>query len=127
MSDHPKDRQYCESHEWVQINGDEATVGISDFAQAQLGDLVFVELPECEKQITKGDEVVVLESVKAAADVYAPLSGTVTAVNENLSETPETINQDPHNSGWLYKLKLSDPAQSETLLSAEEYQKQLAE
>jgi glycine cleavage system H protein len=119
MSTIPTDRLYDESHEWVMIDGDVATIGITDHAQDQLGDLVFVELPEIGTVLVKGDNSAVVESVKAASDVYSPIDGEVVEINEALVDEPETINQAPHEGGWLYKLKIT--GSTDHLLDAEAY------
>lgn len=121
MSDIPSDLKYAKSHEWVRVEGDEATVGITDHAQDQLGDMVFVELPETGTSYAAGDACAVVESVKAASDVYAPLSGEVLEVNDALSDSPELVNQDAFGDGWICKLKISDPAELAALLDAEAY------
>lgn len=124
--DVPDDRKYLESHEWVDADGDTATVGISDFAQDELGDVVFVELPAEGDEVTKDAEFGVVESIKAVSDLYSPVSGTVTAVNEELVDTPELVNDDPFGDGWLIEVELADPAERENLLTAEEYREQIA-
>lgn len=121
MSDIPSDLKYSKSHEWVRVEGDEATVGITDHAQDQLGDMVFVELPETGTSYAAGDACAVVESVKAASDVYAPLSGEVLEVNDALSDSPELVNQDAFGDGWICKLKISDPAELDALLDAAAY------
>lgn len=113
---------YTADHEWISLEGDLATVGITDHAQEQLGDLVFVELPEIGRSLEKGEETVVVESVKAASDVYAPVSGQVTAVNGELAGDPALVNRSPLGEGWLFKLKVADPSQFEGLMDAEAYQ-----
>lgn len=113
---------YTADHEWISLEGDLATVGITDHAQEQLGDLVFVELPEIGRTLEKGEETVVVESVKAASDVYAPVSGQVTAVNGELAGDPALVNRSPLGEGWLFKLKVADPSQLEGLMDAEAYQ-----
>ena len=106
MSHIPADLKYTKTHEWVRLNPDgSVTVGITDHAQEQLGDMVFVELPELERVVTAGEECAVVESVKAASDVYSPLAGEVVAVNEALTEKPELVNQDPYGEGWLFQLQ----------------------
>ena len=115
------DVRYLETHEWARKDGDEIVVGISDYAQGTLSDIVYVELPEVGDAVTKGDQLGVVESVKAAGDVYAPVSGTIVAVNEALEDTPELINQDPFGEGWLVRIKPSEPAEWETLLDVEAY------
>lgn len=121
MSDAPVELRYASSHEWVRNEDGLITVGISDFAQESLGDVVFVELPEVGEMATAGEEIGVVESVKAAADIYAPVSGTVVAVNENLEDAPELVNQDPYGDGWFYRLEVEDEAEIEELLDAAAY------
>ncbi len=120
-----EDRYYTESDEWVKIDGDIATVGITDYAQKKLRDIVGVELPEVGKQVKMGESVAVVESVKAAADIYSPLSGTVIEVNESLINEPELINKDPYGSGWIFKLKVANAAEIERLLTAEKYSEKI--
>ena len=128
MSDIPTDLRYMSSHEWTRVENDgTAYVGISDHAQNAMGDLVYVELPEVGDTINAGDEVGVVESVKAASDIYSPVTGEIIAINEALNDNPEQVNNDPYGDGWLYRLKLSDPEELEDLLSAEEYAEQLEE
>src|SRR5687768_4103681 len=112
---------YTEEHEWIRVEGDEATVGITDFAQGQLGDIVFVELPEAGRQLAKGGEAAVVESVKAASDVYAPVSGEVTEGNQALTADPALVNSDPEGEGWFFRLRLSDPSELEGLMDAAAY------
>jgi glycine cleavage system H protein len=114
-------RFYTEDHEWVEVDGDVATVGITDYAQGQLGDIVFVEVPEEGSQVTKGDEAAVVESVKAASDVYAPVSGTVIEGNPALGEEPDLVNQDPEGEGWFFKLTLSDAGELDALMDEAKY------
>lgn len=114
--------RYTKDHEYIRIEGDTGTVGITDYAQGQLGDVVFVELPTVGKALTKGGEAAVVESVKAASEVYAPVSGEVVAVNSELEAAPGTVNEDPAGKGWFVKLKLTDAAELEGLLSEAEYQ-----
>ena len=122
MSDIPSDLRYTESHEWVSVEDDGIVrVGITDHAQTQLGDLVFVELPEEESQLNQGDACAVVESVKAASDIYAPISGTVIAINEALEDDPGLVNNDPYGDGWLFSLRPDDEAQIEALLDADAY------
>ncbi len=128
MSNTPSELKYASSHEWARLEEDGTiTVGISDHAQEALGDVVFVELPDVGASLAAGDDAGVVESVKAASDVYAPVGGEVIAVNEQLEDEPETVNADPYNDGWFYKLQPSDPAELEKLLSAEDYAAQCAE
>ena len=112
---------YTEEHEWIRVEGSEATVGITDFAQGQLGDIVFVELPEAGREVTKGGEAAVVESVKAASDVYAPVDGEVVEANAALSDDPSLANSDPEGEGWFFRLRLADPSQLEGLMDAEAY------
>lgn len=121
MSKTPAELKYAPSHEWVRVDGDVATVGITDHAQDALGDLVYVELPEVGDTVAAQDEAGVVESVKAASDIYAPVSGEIIAVNEALSDSPEIVNSDPYHDGWMYKIRMSDVAELEDLLSAEDY------
>lgn len=114
-------RYYTEDHEWVEVDGDIGTVGISDYAQSQLGDIVFVEVPDEGKDVGKGDDVAVVESVKAASDVYSPVSGTVIEGNAALADAPETVNEDPEGDGWFFKLTLSDPSELESLMDEAAY------
>ena len=118
----PKDLKYSATHEWSKVDGDIVTVGITDFAQDQLGDVVFVELPEPGKKFSAGDAAAVVESVKTASDIYAPVSGEVTEVNGELEDAPEKLNESPYEGGWLFKLQVSDEGELENLLSAEDYQ-----
>lgn len=112
---------FTEEHEWILVEGDVATVGITDHAQEQLGDVVFVEVPDEGKVFDKGDEAAVVESVKAASDVYSPVSGEVTEGNEVLAEDPSLVNSDPEGDGWFFKLTLSDTSELEELMSVSEY------
>lgn len=113
--------RYTKDHEYVRVEGDVGTVGITAYAQEQLGDVVYVELPEIGKTVAKGDEAAVVESVKAASEVYAPVSGEVVAVNADLEGTPATINEDPLGKGWFLKIKLSDTAELDDLMSEADY------
>jgi len=122
MSEIPNDRLYIKSHEWIERDGDTVTIGITDHAQESLGDLVFVELPETGESLSAGDVCAVVESVKAASDIYAPLTGEVTAVNEELADSPELINEDPYGEGWLMKMSITDEAELDDFLDAEAYQ-----
>lgn len=115
------DLRYSEEHEWVDVEGDIATVGISDFAQEQLGDVVFVELPEVGTEISAGDQVAVVESVKAASEVYSPLTGEVTEVNDTIVDDPSGVNGDAEGEGWFFKMKLSDSEELEELMDAKAY------
>ena len=112
---------YTREHEWVSVEGDSATVGITDFAQGQLGDVVFVEVPEAGRVLAQGGEAAVVESVKAASDVYAPVSGTVTEGNQALVDDPALINSDPEGEGWFFRLDLSDNGELSELMNADQY------
>jgi len=117
----PADRRYSKEHEWVRRDGETARVGITDYAQDQLGDVVYVDLPEAGATIAQFDKMGEIESVKAVSDLYAPISGEVTRVNDGLVEKPETVNKDPHGEGWLIEVRLSDASEMDKLMSAEEY------
>lgn len=118
----PEQLKYTKDHEWVKIEGDTATVGITDFAQSELGDIVFIEV-ETEGESLDQEEVFgSIEAVKTVSDLFMPVSGEVTEFNEDLEETPELVNEDPYEKGWIVKIKLSDPAQAEALMSAADYQ-----
>lgn len=122
MSEIPGDLKFMKSHEWVRVEGDgKVTVGISDHAQAQLGDLVYVELPAVGDHFDAASACAVVESVKAASDIYAPVAGTVVAVNEVLNDTPETVNEDAFGEGWLFTLEIDDAGQLDGLLDADAY------
>jgi len=118
--------RYTKDHEWIRLDGDVATVGISEHAQSALGDIVYVELPEIGREVEQGGEAAVVESVKAASDVYAPVSGQVVAVNEALDGSPATINEDAEGKGWFFRLRPSSPAQIDALMTAEQYKEYLA-
>lgn len=127
MSNIPEELKYTSSHEWVRLDDDGTiTVGISDHAQAALGDLVYVELAEANNEVSAEDTACVVESVKAASDVYAPVPGEIIEANEALSESPELVNSDPYGDGWLFKMRPSDERDLEELLSAQDYQDLLA-
>jgi glycine cleavage system H protein len=113
--------KYTREHEWVRIEGDIATVGITFYAQEQLGDVVFVELPDEHTSVDQGAEVAIVESVKAASDIYAPITGTIVETNGDLSDRPELINEDPENDGWFFRMQLSDPSEIEDLLDEAAY------
>lgn len=122
MSNIPSELKYATSHEWVRVESDGiVTVGITEHAQGLLGDMVFVELPDVDDSISTGDDVAVAESVKAASDIYAPISGTVVEINEALEDSPELVNSDAFGEGWLFKVKLDDASELENLLDAEGY------
>jgi len=121
MSDTPTDLHYATSHEWAALNDGVVTVGVSDFAQEALGDVVFVELPQPEQIVRAGEEAAVVESVKAAADVYSPVSGTVIEVNEALEESPELVNQAPYGDGWFFRVRIDTEVELDDLLDAAAY------
>jgi glycine cleavage system H protein len=118
----PPGLRYSKEHEWVATEDEVATVGITDHAQEQLGEIVFIELPAVGDKVSKDDPFGVVESVKAVSDIYAPVSGTVIAVNEDLPESPETVNEDPYGDGWLIRVRLSDAADLEDLMDSDEYE-----
>ena len=121
MSECPEGLKYTDSHEWVSVEDNVATIGITEHAQSQLGELVFVELPEVNDELKNGEEAGVLESVKTASDFYTPVSGKVVESNIELADTPEMVNESPYGDGWLFKIELSDQAELDSLLSAEDY------
>jgi glycine cleavage system H protein len=125
MSNVPSDLKYAKSHEWVRVEGSVATVGITDHAQHELTDVVFVETPQAGKELKAGETCAVVESVKTASDIYSPVSGTVLEVNQKVSENPALVNTDPYGAGWFYKVKLSDPAELNQLMNAADYLKQI--
>ncbi|MFW6141629.1 MAG: glycine cleavage system protein GcvH [Candidatus Saliniplasma sp.] len=116
-----EDLKYTEKHEWIKIDGEEITYGITDYAQEELGDIVYVELPMEGEDVDKGDVIGVVESVKTVSDLYAPISGTISAVNMNLEGAPEQINEDPFGEGWIAKMEIDSKSELEELLTAEEY------
>jgi glycine cleavage system H protein len=120
---YPENLRYTKEHEWVRVDGDIGTIGITDHAQQELGDIVYVDLPKVGTQIAQGATAGSVESVKAVSDIYAPVSGEVTDINPALADAPEKLNEDPHGEAWLMKIKLSTPAEVAKLLSAAEYQK----
>jgi glycine cleavage system H protein len=124
---YPSDYRYTKEHEWVRVEGDVATVGITDYAQHELGDVVYVEMPKPGTKLNAGQSFGTVESVKAVSDIYAPVAGVVTEVNSALSDAPETINKDPHGAAWLIKLKLSDPSEVAKLMNAAAYETFIAE
>ncbi len=125
MSNIPSDLKYAKSHEWVRVNGDTATVGITDHAQHELTDIVFVELPEVGRKVKAGEACAVVESVKTASDIYSPVSGEIIETNQAVVDNPALVNKEPHAGGWFFKIKLSNPAELNALLSPEDYQKQI--
>lgn len=126
MSNIPSDLKYAKSHEWVRLNGDVATVGISDHAQHELTDVVFVELPAVGRKVKAGEACAVVESVKTASDVYSPVSGEIMAVNPPVAEQPGLVNTEPYGGGWFFQVKLADPAELNALMSPTEYQAHIA-
>ncbi|WP_338884764.1 MULTISPECIES: glycine cleavage system protein GcvH [Xenorhabdus] len=128
MSHVPAELKYTESHEWVRSEGNgEYTVGITEHAQKLLGDMVFVDLPEIGTEVNSGDDCAVVESVKAASDIYAPVSGKIIAVNPDLENSPELVNSEPYNEGWLFRVKIADESELANLLDAESYRSLLEE
>jgi len=125
MSNVPSDLKYAKSHEWVRVSGAEATVGITDHAQHELTDVVFVELPSVGKKIKAGESCAVVESVKTASDIYSPISGEVKEVNQAVVSDPSLVNREPYSGGWFYKMILSDTAELENLLNPQQYQAQI--
>ena len=122
MSNYPEEFRYTKEHEWVKVEGDTGLVGITDHAQKELGDIVYVDLPKVGAKVEKGKSLGSVESVKAVSDIYSPVSGEVTAINETLTSTPEKLNEDPHGAAWLVKVRLSAPEEIKQLLSASDYQ-----
>lgn len=125
MSNIPTDLKYAKSHEWARLSGDTATIGITDHAQHELTDIVFVELPDIGKKVKAGEACAVVESVKTASDIYSPVSGEVTEINKAVVDNPALVNTDPYAGGWFYKIKTSSPAEVQGLLSPEQYRKQI--
>ena len=123
---YPNDRKYTKEHEWIKVDGKSATVGITNYAQEALGDIVFVELPKAGAELEKGKTLGTVESVKSVSEIYAPVSGTVAAVNEELATAPEKINADAH-SAWMVRVEIKNPAEANSLLSAADYEKFIAE
>ncbi len=119
---YPTDRRYSKDHEWIKIEDGQGVLGITDFAQKELGDIVYVELPEDGKRVKPGDVLGTVESVKAVSEIFAPLAGTVVESNGTLDASPETVNSDPHGEGWYCKLRLDDPTQLDELLDARQYE-----
>ena len=125
MSDIPTDLKYASSHEWVKVEGDTAIIGISDHAQDELTELVFIELPEIGRELAAGDPCAVVESVKTASDIYAPVSGRVIETNDALDTEPGTVNEDPYGDGWFFKIRLANPKELDDLLSPDDYGEQV--
>ncbi len=125
MVDVPEDFKYTEDHEWLKLDGKKATYGVSDYAQEELGDIVYVELPEEDDEVEKGDMIGVVESVKTVSDLFSPLSGKIVKVNYDLEDVPETINEDPYEEGWIAVIEYSDEEEIKELLSAEKYKEHI--
>jgi glycine cleavage system H protein len=125
MSNVPTDLKYAKSHEWVRVSGDSATIGITDHAQAELTDVVFVELPALNRAVKAGEACAVVESVKTASDIYSPVSGQVVEINKAVVDNPALVNTEPYGNGWFFKIKLSNPAEAEALLTADKYKAQV--
>ncbi|MCX8091419.1 MAG: glycine cleavage system protein GcvH [Verrucomicrobiae bacterium] len=125
MSNVPGDLKYTKTHEWVRVKGDVATVGITDHAQRELTDIVFVELPDVGRKVRAGDACAVVESVKTASDIYAPVSGEILAANRAVVEDPATVNQDPYGDGWFFQIRMAQPAELDALLSPAQYTAQI--
>jgi glycine cleavage system H protein len=125
MSQIPSDLKYAKSHEWVRVSGDTATIGISDHAQAELTDVVFVELPAADRTVKAGEACAVVESVKTASDIYSPVSGEIVELNQPVADNPSLVNTEPYAGGWFFKIKLANPAEVNALLSPEDYKKQI--
>lgn len=125
MSKIPSDLKYTKSHEWVRVTGDTATIGITDYAQHELTDIVFVELPDVGQKVKRGDDCAVVESVKTASDIYSPVSGEILETNKLVVEDPALVNSDPYDAGWFYKIKLANPAELNALLSPAKYKAQI--
>ena len=127
MANVPSDLKYSKSHEWVRVAGNSATVGITDHAQHELTDVVFVELPEVGRSVKGGEPCAVVESVKTASDIYAPVSGSITEVNKPVADNPALVNTDPYGAGWLFKIKLANSAEVAAMLTPEQYTAQIAD
>ena len=123
----PEDLYYTKDHTWVKIDGDNAVIGITDYGQDQLGTVVYVELPDRDSFVESGDKVASIESLKATVDIFSPLTGNITGINEDLNEEPDLINSEPYTSGWIYELRLKDTSEVEDLLTSDEYRKYLEE
>jgi glycine cleavage system H protein len=122
----PASLKYTEEHEWVAVEGDIVTVGITDYAQGELGDIVFIELPEVDEEVKQNESFGTIEAVKAVSDMFAPVSGIVVEINEMLTDTPEIINKDPYVEGWMIKVKMSDPGELDSLMDADAYRDKLS-
>jgi glycine cleavage system H protein len=122
---YPADLKYAKTHEWVRVKGDKAVVGITDFAQHELSDVVYVELPAVGDDVTAGGQCAVIESVKSASDIYSPVSGRITRVNEGVNDEPDIVNKDPYGSGWIFEVEMSDADELKNLVDANAYKKQV--
>ena len=127
MSEVPEEMYYTKEHEWIRVEGDEIVIGITDHAQNALTDIVYIELPDDEEELEEMEEFAIVESVKSASPIYAPLAGQITAVNEALDETPELINEQPYGSGWIIRMRLSNPEAVSTLMDAAAYKAEIGE
>lgn len=125
MPEIPEELRYTEDHEWVKLTDGEVQYGITDYAQEELGDIVYIELPEVGEEVEKGDMIGVVESVKTVSDLYAPISGTIKEVNESLEAAPETINEDPYGDGWIVTIEYEDKSEYEELMDAEEFKRHI--
>ncbi len=123
---YPTDRHYSKDHEWIQVDGETATIGITEFAQSELGDIVYVELPEKGKQVQQGDVLGTIESVKAVSEIYAPLTGIVAEANEALDDRPEAVNADAHGEGWYCKMTIGEPGEVDALMDATAYEESVS-
>lgn len=119
---YPNDRKYTKDHEWVAVEGDTATIGVTQYAQEQLGDIVYVELPQVGQEFSKGDTFGVLESVKAVSDCFVPISGKITEVNDVLTESPEIVNEDAHGEGWMIRMEMTNPSEFDALMNQAQYE-----
>jgi glycine cleavage system H protein len=122
MANVPEDLHYSKDHEWVRVDGDQAIIGITDYAQNSLGDVVYVELPKAEEEFAANEAFGSVESVKAVSEVFTPVAGVIVKINESLADEPETVNSDPYGAGWMIRLKMSNPAEVDSLLTAAEYE-----
>ncbi len=122
----PNNLKYTEDHEWISVDGNVATIGITEFAQGELGDVVYIDIPDATAEVKKGDTIGTIEAVKTVADLFAPLSGVLCAVNTELNDSPEIVNKDPYNTGWIVKIEFADAAELDDLMDAETYQKTLS-
>jgi len=123
--EYPSDLKYMSTHEWIRVVGDKGVVGISDFAQHELSDVVYVELPSVGDDVTAGNQCAVVESVKSASDIYSPVTGSITRVNEEVNNAPDTVNKDPYGEGWLFEVDIEDPSDLDILMDAKAYKKQV--